>query len=109
MRLSTLLPLVPLVAAAPATKREEPAPLLVARDNSTVVPGKYIVKMKSNTGSSLIGSVMDLFPGDANHVYHNVFQGFAADLDETSLKSLRDHPDVSCHLYLYSQLQYHQR
>lgn len=95
MRLSTLLPLLPIVAAAPATKRAEPAPLLVPRDNSTVIHGKYIVKMKSHAGSSLLNNVMDLFPGDAHHVYNNLFKGFAANLDEAGLKALRDHPDVS--------------
>lgn len=94
MYLSCLVTLLPFVAALPAQKRSSPAPILFPRDNSTVIPGKYIVKMKDESDISALNGAMGLFPGEAHQQYNNVFKGFATELDESTLKALQDHPHV---------------
>lgn len=80
--------------AAPATrKRSEPAPLIIPRD-AKIIPEKYIVKFKSGSGLSILDEALGKLTGDADHVYHDVFKGFATTLDESMLNTLRDHPDV---------------
>lgn len=46
MKLSLLFAILPAVLAAPAVKRDEPAPLLTPRGASQLINGKYIVKFK---------------------------------------------------------------
>ncbi|TQV98079.1 hypothetical protein V2A60_006229 [Cordyceps javanica] len=91
MRLSLLLAILPAVLAAPTAKRDEPAPLHAARDGSTPIPGKYIVKFRE--GSQAEGRV-SIMAETADHVYNDVMQGFAGSLDEAALEELRNHPDV---------------
>lgn len=83
-----------MTAAAPASKRAEPAPLIVPRDDSAVFHGQYTVILKDNSDSQALTNVMKLFPGNATQVYGNLFKGFTAELDEASLGALRDHPAV---------------
>lgn len=98
MHIATLITLLPALAlAAPATKRDEPAPLLMARDATTAVAGKYIVKFRENSASSILEEAMKLIPGNADHTFKNIFKGFASRLDEKSLAALRAHPDVCVH------------
>ncbi|KAJ6442447.1 alkaline serine protease P32 [Purpureocillium lavendulum] len=94
MRLSLLLTVLPMVLAAPTTKRSEPAPLLVPRGNHQLLADKYIVKFKQGSALSVLEDALSSFGGKADHVYDNVFKGFALHLDEAMLKTLRDHPDV---------------
>ncbi|ATY58476.1 ase T precursor [Cordyceps militaris] len=92
MRLSLLLAILPVALAAPATKRDEPAPLHAAAVESAAIPGKYIVKFKK--GSASADNRMHIMAEHAEHVYTNVMQGFAGSLDAETLKALRNHPDV---------------
>ncbi|KID60942.1 Cuticle-degrading protease [Metarhizium brunneum] len=91
---SALLLLLPMTAAAPASKRAEPAPLIVPRDDSGVFHGQYTVILKDDSDSQALTNVMELIPGNASQVYGNLFKGFTAELDEASLGALRDHPAV---------------
>lgn len=98
MRLSVLLAILPLALGAPTTKRDEPAPLHAAKEQSTVIPGKYIVKFKE--GSAMASGkegTMSIMAESADHVYSDVMHGFAGSLDEAALEELRNHPDVSLH------------
>lgn len=89
-----LLLLLPIAAAAPASKRAEPAPLIIPRDESAIFHGQYTIILKDDSDSKALTDIMELFPGNATQVYDNLFNGFTAELDETSLKALRDHPAV---------------
>lgn len=93
MRLQTLLAILPVAFAAPALKRDEPAPLIIPRDADALIADKYIVKLKD--GPSILDDAMSALSIDAKHVYSNVFNGFAATLDKKALENLRNHPDVS--------------
>ncbi|UNI22221.1 Cuticle-degrading protease [Purpureocillium takamizusanense] len=94
MRLSLLLSILPMALAAPATKRSEPAPLLVPRGSHELIADKYIVKFKQGSALSALDDALSSFGGKADHKYDNVFKGFALHLDEAKLKTIRDHPDV---------------
>lgn len=93
MHLARLLPLLALAAAAPAL-RDAPAELLTPSDNSTVIPGKYIVKMKDDVGASGFSDVVKSLAAEPHLTYDSIFRGFATELDEAGLKALREHPDV---------------
>ena len=53
LRLSALLAILPLVAAAPA-KRAEPAPLLAPRGDAELIADKYIVKFRDGSALSTL-------------------------------------------------------
>ncbi|CAJ2500854.1 Uu.00g037070.m01.CDS01 [Anthostomella pinea] len=93
MRVTTILSLVPLALAAPA-KRPSPAPLHVPQD-TTLVEGKYIVKLYENAAIQALDDTMSTITADADHVY-NVpgFKGFAGALSSETVAALQDHPDV---------------
>lgn len=91
---SAVLLLLPMTAAAPASKRAEPAPLIVPRDDSAVFHDQYTVILKDYSDSQALTNVTELIPGNATQVYGNLFKGFTAELDEASLGALRDHPAV---------------
>lgn len=95
MRLSILLSILPMVLAAPAAKRDEPAPLLVPRGNHELIADKYIVKFKEGSALSVLEDTMSSLTGNADHVYDVVFKGFAGHLDKVMLDVLRGHPDAS--------------
>lgn len=95
MRLSSALPLLPLVSAAPwATKRSEPAPLHLRGEKASAIAGKYIVKFKDNSAMSIVQDAMKIFPEDAEHVFDQALKGFVSSLDEATVAALREHPDV---------------
>lgn len=104
MRLSLLLSILPMVLAAPATKRSEPAPLLVPRGNHQLIADKYIVKFKQGSALSVLEDALSSFGGKPDHMYDSVFKGFALHLNERMLKTLRDHPDVRHFVVLLSAL-----
>ncbi|PNY25242.1 Serine protease prots [Tolypocladium capitatum] len=95
MRLSILLSILPMVLAAPAAKRAEPAPLLVPRGNANLIADKYIVKFKDSSALSVLDHTLGRIRDNADHVYNAVFKGFAGHLDEAMLNVLRGHPDAS--------------
>lgn len=103
MKSAAILSLLPLALAAPAAlnKREGgPAAVLRPRE-AKLISNQYIVKFKDQSDSMTINSAMDTFPGDAEHVWHNNFKGFAAKLDDAALESLKNHPDVSSNSLVY--------
>lgn len=93
MRVSALLPLLPLVAASPASKRSEPAPLY-ARDVAAHDAGKYIVKFKQGSPMAKIQDALSNLGVDPTHRFENTFQGFAAKMDPKAVEFLRFLPDV---------------
>ncbi|KAG8411921.1 hypothetical protein J3458_015215 [Metarhizium acridum] len=91
---SALLLLLPITAAAPASKRAEPAPLIVPRDGSDAIHGQYTVILKDDGDSQALAEVMRLVNGNATQVYENLFKGFTAEFDEDSLMAVRSHDKV---------------
>lgn len=107
MKVSAILSLLPLAMAAPASlgKREGgPAPVLQARDG-TPIAGKYIVKMKDQADGMSISSAVEMFSGEADHVWNEGFKGFSASLAEAEVENLRQHPNVSLPLRAWASLQ----
>lgn len=96
MKLSVLLAVLPMVLAAPAVqkKRDEPAPLLRASSKQVLIADKYIVKFKSGSSLQSVDDTISALTADADHVFRGVFPGFAGTLDQETLDTLRDHPDV---------------
>ncbi|EPE06449.1 serine protease [Ophiostoma piceae UAMH 11346] len=100
-----LLSLLPLALAAPTAvlKRDQPAPVLRPR-GANLVEGKYIVKLREGVTLSTAGiqdSVTSSLSTDslediADYVYGGAggFHGFALTLDDATLESLRQNPDV---------------
>ncbi|POR37767.1 Subtilase serine protease [Tolypocladium paradoxum] len=93
MRLSALVALLPLAAAAPA-RRAEPAPLLVPGGDAQLIADKFIVKFRDGSALSVVEDALRSLAGEADHVYSNLLSGFSATLDKATLDALRDHPDV---------------
>lgn len=87
-----LLSLLPLALAAPAPST---APVIEPR-GTTIIPGKYIVKMKDGVNTTSVDSALSLIgSAAADHVYKaGAFKGFAGALDATTLSALQAHPDV---------------
>jgi hypothetical protein len=94
MHLALLLSLLPLAIASPATKRSEPAPLLVPR-GTNLVANEYIVKFKKGSPLAVLEDALKLLPRKPNHIFESLFQGFSGKLDGVSVAALRAHPDVS--------------
>ncbi|RDA95941.1 putative subtilisin-like protease, partial [Ophiocordyceps camponoti-saundersi (nom. inval.)] len=94
MKPSLLLSLLPAVAAAPATKRSEPAPLLKPEGARELIANKYIVKLKNAMSFATADEAVAALSKDAYHVYNHAFHGFAAHLSAEDLAKLRDHPEV---------------
>lgn len=96
MRLNVLLALLPVVLGAPATKRSEPAPLLIPRGDATeLVADKYIVKFYDVSAMSAVDDAVKILSEAPEKVFKNLFRGFSAKLDADTLEALRNHPDVS--------------
>lgn len=95
MRLSVLLAILPAVLAAPAAKRDAPAPLIVGRDADALIANKYIVKFKDASALSSLEDSLSILSETPDHVFNSAFRGFSGTLDEETLNALRDHPDVS--------------
>ncbi|UNI19439.1 hypothetical protein JDV02_005623 [Purpureocillium takamizusanense] len=95
MRLSTIALALPLPAAfaAPASKRDSPAPLIVPR-GATLVPNQYIVKFKEDPAAAAASDALVAAQARATRHYNNVFKGFAAHLDAATVAQLRNDPNV---------------
>ncbi|OAA51318.1 oryzin precursor [Beauveria brongniartii RCEF 3172] len=97
MRLSFLISLLPLVAASPAGKRAEPAPVLSSArgDNKDIIADKYIVKFKDGSPLALLKEAFELLDEKPTTVYsEGVFIGFAGKMSGLALEAIRHHPDV---------------
>lgn len=93
MKASAVLALLPLAIAAPA-KRDSPAPLIVPR-GVQVVEGKYIVKFKDEFKAQHVESAVTSISADAEHLFSELFNGFAASLTPQEVENLRHDPSVS--------------
>lgn len=88
MQVLSVLTLASLAFATPAVKRNEPAALL--KPQGEVIPGKYIVRMKDAADMSTAAITYG-----ASHTYTSKsFKGFAAKLDDESLETIRNNPNV---------------
>ncbi|UNI14533.1 Cuticle-degrading protease [Purpureocillium takamizusanense] len=94
MKLSLLLTILPAVLAAPAVKRDEPAPLLTPRGNNQLINGKYIVKFKDGMTTASVDEAVSALSQKADHVYSHAFRGFAGHLNAKDLRTLRNDPNV---------------
>ncbi|KAM3564672.1 hypothetical protein MY1884_000613 [Beauveria asiatica] len=96
MHLSLLLALLPFAAAIPTTKRSEPAPLVIARGISEdkMVADEYIVKFEKGCSLQTVEEAVKKLPNGTDHVFREVFKGFAGRLDAETLQLIRNHPDV---------------
>ncbi len=97
MQLSLFFAFLPLVLASPSAtvkaKRSSPAPLLVPR-GEVVARDSYIVKFNDDISSSVVDEAVRQVPGDVQRIYGDVFKGFVGTLDEKTLSSLRNRPEV---------------
>jgi hypothetical protein len=94
MRLSVLLAVLPVVLGAPA-KRELAALVVPDVDADSLIADKYIVKFKKSGELSALNSALGVLSDAPDHIFKEIFQGFSATLDKDTLKTLREHPDVS--------------
>ncbi|KJZ76395.1 Cuticle-degrading protease [Hirsutella minnesotensis 3608] len=94
MKLSIFLSILPAILASPVARRAEPAPVLVPRDISRLIPGKYIVKFKDGMSIAAVDETVQALSSKADHVYNHAFRGFAGALSDKDIQTLRSHPDV---------------
>lgn len=99
MRYSTLLSLLPLVAASPAAERTEPAPLYLHEGEQAIarrgVDDKFIVKFKSGSPMDMVQQAVDrIGSDDRSHRFDGDFLGFAARIDRPTVELFRWLPDV---------------
>lgn len=96
MFLPILLSLVATAMAAPSARREL-APLLIPQGlEANVIADKYIVKLKNSVSLASAESVASTLSNTPDHVFETVFHGFSGRLDQATLQSLRENPNV-CH------------
>lgn len=98
MHFSTVLAFLPLALGAPATGGpiDKRAPLIQARGlNANVVPGKYIVKLKSGASEDVLTKLVGKVKNKSDHVYKGAFKGFAGKISDAELDAIRSSPDVS--------------
>lgn len=93
MRFSTIIAFLPFALGAPSIKREEPAPLLEARGQA--ISGKYIVKLRDGSPLESLQKALSILGGNADHVFENLFSGFAGSMNSAVVKLIRMHPDAS--------------
>ena len=90
MQLSLLLALLPAVVIG--------APIVTPRAG-TVIPNKYIVKFKdSEVSASAVEEAISLLSKAPEHVYSiGNWKGFAAEINDATLKVIQDLPNVNTH------------
>lgn len=102
MKISLIIAVLPLALGRPSTlrRREQPAPVLRARDDQAI-PNKYIVVLNQEEGEVSIQSTVDTLGVEPDHVYDaEGFRGFSAELDDDALATLQDDPTVSLAQYI---------
>lgn len=94
MRLSILFSTLTAVVAEPS-ERSDRAPLLIPQGLETsLIAGKYIVKFKETGDLASANSIASVLSEPPEHVFHSVFGGFSGTIDQATLETLREHPDV---------------
>jgi hypothetical protein len=92
MKLESLLAILPLALAAPA-------PMIVPRAGSPV-PGHYIVKYKNEQPQQCIDTALKHLKKVPTHKYKiGNWNGFAADMPDDVVESIRNLPCVSIIIY----------
>jgi hypothetical protein len=84
-----------LMLAAISPVLAAPSPPTQPRYIDTRVVDKYIVKLKESSEISALDSILDSFSIETDQLYSNVFNGFAATLDDDQVAKLHDHPQVN--------------
>ncbi|KAF2491457.1 subtilisin-like serine protease-like protein PR1A [Lophium mytilinum] len=70
------------------------APIITPRAGS-VIPGKYIVKLKNGAAQSILEEALQLLTDDADHVYSfGNYKGFAGTLNDALVNVIAALPDV---------------
>ncbi|KAI0200716.1 subtilisin-like protease PR1K [Astrocystis sublimbata] len=93
MRSAAIIAALPLALAAPS-KRASPAPL-IRPQNGDIIEGKFIVKMKSTAGVSVLETHKNMVSAKADFTYNSHrFSGFAASMTADEVEALQNMPDV---------------
>ena len=81
-----------LTTAGPALAAPAPSALVAVADaGDAAVDGAYVVTLDRGTDAGALAADLDL---DVEHVYDDIVDGFAGDLDATELAELRADPSV---------------
>ena len=79
------------------------AKILTPSDQSRIIPGKYIIRLKEgvdaqkfirSTSLRKSDGTLSALNDNTGYVYSNVFSGFSATLDESELMELDKSPEV---------------
>ena len=65
-----------------------------AGENGDVIQGQYIIKLKPNSKASVQNDILGILGSKVSYMYSQVFEGFASQLSDTEVKSLRQNPAV---------------
>ncbi|KAF2840346.1 secreted protein 2 [Patellaria atrata CBS 101060] len=85
MRFALLLAALPLALAAP----------VITPRAGQIIPGKYIVKMKSNAAQEIVDRALAMLDNGADHKYEfGSFRGFSATIPDAVLKLMQALPGV---------------
>lgn len=85
MRLSLLLAVLPVVLAAPVINPRA----------GTIIPGKYIVKMKNDALQEALQGALDLLEKTPHHTYSfGSYKGFAAEMTDAIVALVSKLPGV---------------
>lgn len=94
MKFVLRLSLIPLaVVASPTQERNGLAPLHVPSGDP--ITGSYIVKFRDGIAASSMSDQLQSVISSADHIYSDLFQGFAGKLDAKTLRDLRRNANVS--------------
>lgn len=83
------------ILAAISLALAAPSPPPQVRDMDPRIIDKYIVRLKESSEIAALGSILDSFSIETDHLYSNVFNGFAATLDDDQVAKLHNHPQVN--------------
>jgi hypothetical protein len=86
MHRAIYLAVVPLALAAP----------IITPRAGTLIPGQYIVKLRSDATQEQVDRALTLLDGEPNHVYEfGGFKGFAGKINEVAVNSIAAMPEVN--------------
>jgi hypothetical protein len=93
MQLTLLLAALPLTAFA--------APVITPRAGS-IIPGKYIVKLKSDSAQTVLDAALKLLKKDPDNVFgFGNFKGFSGELSDAVVEVLSKLPGVCFEIYMF--------
>jgi hypothetical protein len=62
--------------------------------NGDVIQGQYIIMLKANSTTSVQSDILGILGSKVSYMYSQVFKGFASQLSDAEVKSLRQNPAV---------------